>query len=295
MKRGRDRGTDTAATVRDYYDSNTGLFLRLGIGRRTLAIRRAVWAKGVGSPEEAVNYVNSLVAAEAAPAVKEPELRILDIGCGVGGSLFYLADSVPVPFRGVGVTISPRQADTARRQARMRGLSDRLSFIAGDFTQVSALPTFHLAFAIESFVHFASPAAFFAPASVRLGPGGRLVVVDDFLSVKPHPRNPHSHAEGRLIEAFRHGWVLSSLCAVDRAVQAATECGLRLVEDRDLSRFLSQLRLGTRIGRSAVSVLRAIPVPWLYWRSSVGSLALAACRRAGLIDYRFLVFEKQRG
>lgn len=80
---------------------------------------------------------------------------------------------------------------------------------------------------------------------------------------------------------------------MDRAVRAAAECGLRLVEDRDLSMFLSQLPLGARAGRWAASLMRAIPVPWLYWRSSVGSLALAACRRAGLIDYRFLVFEKQ--
>lgn len=167
MKQGRDRaGTDIGAAVRAYYDGNTGLFLRLGIGRRTLALRRAVWAKGVGSLEEAVNYVNGLIAAEAASraaVARESGLRVLDIGCGVGGSLFFLANAVPVALRGIGVTISPRQAETARREARVRGLSNRCSFIAGDFTRVSALPLFHLAFAIESFVHFSSPAASFLP------------------------------------------------------------------------------------------------------------------------------------
>jgi cyclopropane fatty-acyl-phospholipid synthase-like methyltransferase len=298
---------DTASAVRAYYDSNTGLFLRMGIGRRTLAIRRAVWASEVRSLEEAVNYVNSLIAAEAVAAAasaaaaglatagtKESELRLLDIGCGVGGSLFFLAAAVPVPFRGIGVTISPRQAEAARRQARARGLSARCSFLAGDFTGVSGLPLIHLAFAIESFVHFASPAAFFAPASACLGPGGRLVVVDDFLSANPHPGNPHSPAERRIVEAFRHGWLLSSLCTVNRVVQVAGEFGLRLVEDRDLSGYLSQLPLGVRMGQWAVSVMRALPVPWPYWRSSVGSLAQAACRRARLVDYRFLVFEKGR-
>jgi len=69
---------------------------------------------------------------------------------------------------------------------------------------------------------------------------------------------------------------------------------LRLVEDRDLSAFLSQFPLGARMGHWAVSMMRAIPAPWQYWRSSVGSLAQAACRRAGLVEYHFLVFEKQR-
>lgn len=275
--------------VRAYYDSNTGLFLRMGIGRRTLAIRRAVWADGVTTLEEAVNYVNRLVAAEAA-AMQRTGMRVLDIGCGVGGSLFFLADAVPAPFHGIGITISPVQAETARREARSRGLSARCSFVSGDFTRAAGLPIFHLAFAIESFVHFASPTAFFTAASACLAPGSRLVVVDDFLSSS---RKIRSTAERRIVEAFRHGWLLSSLCTAERAAQAAGERGLRLVEDRDLSRFLAPLPLGARAGRWAVRVMRALPVPWLYWRSSVGSLAQAACRRAGLIDYRFLVFEKR--
>jgi hypothetical protein len=43
----------------------------------------------------------------------------------------------------------------------------------------------------------------------------------------------------------------------------------------------------------AAQVMRALPVPWQYWRSTVGSLALAACRREGLVEYHFLLFEKQ--
>ena len=293
MKSDHDRTrADAAAAVRRYYDSNTRLFLRMGIGRQTLAIRRAVWANGVKSLEEAVNYVNGLIAVEAggsAAFAKEAELRILDIGCGVGGSLFFLAGAVAARLRATGITISPRQARIAKQQARMRGLQARCSFLAADFTRVSGLPLSDLAFAIESFVHFTSPAAFFAAASGSLCPGGRLVIADDFLSASLHSRK-----ERRIVEAFRHGWLLSSLCTVGRAVQAAEDCGLRLVQDRDLSPFLSQLPLGAGVVRRTVSVMRAIPVPWTYWRSSVGSLAQAACRRARLVEYHYLVFEKWR-
>jgi hypothetical protein len=37
---------------------------------------------------------------------------------------------------------------------------------------------------------------------------------------------------------------------------------------------------------------RAVPVPGQYWQSTVGSLALASCQRAGLVGYHFLLFEK---
>jgi hypothetical protein len=35
-----------------------------------------------------------------------------------------------------------------------------------------------------------------------------------------------------------------------------------------------------------------MPVPGHYWRSTVGSLALASRQRTRLVEYRFLVFEK---
>ena len=307
MAAGLERNdADPSSAVRAYYESNTGLFLAIGIGRRTLAIRRAVWAAGVESIEDAVNYVNSLVAAEARSCAGAPgqgELQVLDIGCGVGGSLFFIADAMDALMRGIGVTISPRQAGFARRQARLRGLSARCSFIAGDFARLTGMPPCHLAFAIESFVHFTAPAEFFAAAARAIAPGGRLIVIDDFLA-----RERHSPREDRLVDAFRQGWLLPSLCTVRHAVLSAAECGVRLVEDRDLSAFLSrpssspraekaassrmEKPAGSLMRRLAVQVMRALPVPWPYWRSTVGSLALSACRQERLVQYHLLLFEK---
>jgi cyclopropane fatty-acyl-phospholipid synthase-like methyltransferase len=291
--RRRDDREDVASSVRAYYERNTRLFLALGIGRRTLAMRRAVWAHGVESLPQAVDYVNGLVAAEAArmgrvAATAEEPLRMLDIGCGVGGSLFFLAGAVGVPMRGVGITISPRQAVSARRQAQARGLSSTCTFIAADFSRVTGLPPSHLAFAIESFVHFTAPSAFFASAAASLAPGGRLVVIDDFIS-----RESRTGGERRLLETFREGWVVPSLCPVPRATGSAAACGLRLVEDRDLSPFLSTPP-ASRLGGGAARVMRAGPVTGQYWRSTMGSLALAWCQQAGLVGYHYLVYEKER-
>jgi SAM-dependent methyltransferase len=255
-------------------------------------MRRAVWGEGVQSLPQAVNYVNSLVAAEVsarAAGNRGGEVGVLDIGCGVGGSLIFLAGTAGAGLRGIGVTISPRQAEIARRQARQRGLSEKLSFFAADFGEVSGLPPFHLAFAIESFVHFSTPHAFFSAAARSLAPGARLIVVDDFLSGSSFARR-----DRRLVETFRNGWLLPSLCTVNRATQSAAACGVPLVDDRNLSSCLSDIPLGARLGTWLVSVMRAIPVPWAYWRSSVGSLALACCQQQGLVEYHFMVFEKKK-
>jgi cyclopropane fatty-acyl-phospholipid synthase-like methyltransferase len=253
---------NSASAVRAYYESNTRLFLSLGIGWQLLAMRRAVWADGVETLALAVDFVNSLIAAEAASL---GAIRALDIGCGVGGSLIFLADAVGPDFRGLGVTISPRQAQIAQRQARSRGLSGQLSF-----------------------VQFTTPTDFFAAAARSLAPGGRLVVVDDFLSGDAFHRR-----ERRMVDAFQRGWLLPSLCSVSHASRAASACGLRVVEDRNLSSRLSRLPLSASLVSRLVLVMRALPVPWPYWRSSVGSLALACCQQARLVEYHYIVFEKQ--
>jgi SAM-dependent methyltransferase len=285
-------GARTASRVRDYYEGNTRLFLSLGIGGKTLAMRRAVWAAGVQDLSQAVDHVNRLIAAEirSRGAGGGAPLRVLDVGCGVGGSLVFLCGALGGAMQGVGVTISPRQADIARRQARLRGLARQLSFLAADFATVGGLPTFHCAFAIESFVHFAAPGVFFAAAARSLEPGGRLVVVDDFLS-----RERFSARESRLVRAFQEGWILSSLCTVGRAADTAAAYGLRLVEDRNLSPGLSPLPLSAPVIASLSLLARALPVPWSYWRSTAGSLALAACQKARLVEYHYLVFEKGDG
>ena len=55
---------------------------------------------------------------------------VLDVGCGYGGTLLYLARRFGC--RGVGITISPKQAQIARASTRQAQLDDRLDFIVED-------------------------------------------------------------------------------------------------------------------------------------------------------------------
>jgi tocopherol O-methyltransferase len=287
---------DPATRVRRYYEKNTRLFLSLGISGRTLSMHRAVWADGARTLAEAVCWVNGLVAREAeglarqAGADTDRPLRVLDIGCGVGGTLFSVAAKLDGRFDGVGVTVSPLQAQMARAHALRTGRDRSCRFIDGDFATLPGDGSFDLAFAIESFVHFAAPDSFFAAAARALPAGGRLLVVDDFLS-----RRERSASERAFVTAFREGWILPSLCTVEETAGAARRHGLRVVEDRNLDPFLRQTGLGPRAGRLLVGLMRGLPVPWAYWKSTTGSIALSLCQRAGLTTYRCLVFEKAEG
>ena len=56
--------------------------------------------------------------------------RVLDIGCGLGGSAMWLADQFECEV--TGITISPVQARMAAAKAKSRGLARRVHFQVQD-------------------------------------------------------------------------------------------------------------------------------------------------------------------
>jgi cyclopropane-fatty-acyl-phospholipid synthase len=64
----------------------------------------------------------------------EPEMRVLDIGCGWGGLGLTLAEEAGA--RVLGVTLSTEQQSLATQRARAKGLSDRAEFRLQDYRDV---------------------------------------------------------------------------------------------------------------------------------------------------------------
>ena len=64
----------------------------------------------------------------------EPDLRLLDVGCGWGSLLFHAIERYGV--RGVGVTPSRRQAEWIRAHAERRGIASRLTVLVADWRSI---------------------------------------------------------------------------------------------------------------------------------------------------------------
>jgi len=101
--------------------------------------------------------------------------RVLDVGCGFGGTL----EDIYRRFQGmslVGINIDPRQLEICRQ---LDAGSNTLQWVQADS---SHLPFPHESFdrilCIEAMFHFASRRAFFCEAARLLRPGGVLVLSD---------------------------------------------------------------------------------------------------------------------
>lgn len=266
-----------------YYNANTERFLKLGGSGDAAAIHRAIWAPGVQNRSQAFVYLNGLVAAAISPLLGDDPstFKLLDLGCGVGGTATWLAQALGI--RVTGITLSSAQVAVAQQRALQLGVADRADFLLGNFSSMPLLPPVQAACAIESFVHAADTEKFFAMAAPQIEVGGRLIICDDFLNP------PHSTRAQRWIRRFAAGWHLNNLVSTDKAIEFARVSGFRLVEESDLSPWI---RPFNPVLLWTVTTLTRLPLKWAYWQNLSGGTALQVCLKNGWTVYRVLIFER---
>ena len=292
-----DQPTPRFATdqVQRYYDRNTPSFVALGQGGGVGAIHRAVWGPGVTTREQAFRFAEDRVAdivrrvaarstASAAGTVADPP-HVVDLGCGVGASLCYLAGQLPIT--GTGVTLSPIQVQVANERIESAGLSDRVACIEGDYADLPKdMQAADVAFAIESFVHGPDPARFFSEAARIVRPGGALVICDD---VRRRADSPKAE---RVIHRFKRGWHVNSLLDAGALRSLADAAGFEHESTEDLSSYLELRRPRDRAIGAVVAIVGRLPLERTRFGHLVGGNALQQSLASGWIGYDLMVFTR---
>ena len=272
--------------VANYYDRHTRAFVSWGQGAGVGAIHRAVWGPGVHDAVGAFHYVEDRIAewVLGLPQPSSPQ-HLVDLGCGVGASICYLAQRLPV--HATGITLSARQAEIATRRIAEAGLSERVRCLRADYTDLPAdVPSADVAFAIEAFVHAPDPVRFFEQCARTIRPGGRLVICDDF-------RRAAATAEAeRAIREFREGWHVNTLIDADELRGLAADAGFAHQQTTDLSSYLEIHRLRDRLVAGLLWPLRAIPAARHRFDDLFGGHALQTCLSRGWIGYDLAVFRR---
>jgi SAM-dependent methyltransferase len=281
------------ANVRNYYDQNTRRFLSYGTQKYTRTIHRAVWGPGVQDHVAALHFVHEKILTTLIQHASDQELsylQVLDLGCGVGASLFYLAKRFDIPFWGTGVTISPVQARLAEQASLKHGLFSRCGFVEADYLNLPFSAQFSAAYAVEAFAHTPQTKRFFAEAHLVLEPGGCLIVCDDTLSEKATITDQPRDKEW--LDHFRWGWGVPGILSLDELANLACETGFSQPGNHNLTQYLRGRSLPTSVTRMFLAVVRRWLSKFTYWRSVAGGQALQHCLKLGLVEYRYMVFKK---
>ncbi len=257
----------------------------LGPLRRELGVmHRAVKRAASDSQRTALGFVSGEVE-RALAARLAPGFRVLDLGCGLGGTLARLVHGAAE--RGIGLTLSEAQARAVAARATRAGLPGRLLVVVGDFHRVPlARARFDAVVMIEALVHARAPDAVLAEAARLLVSEGLLVVVDDF----PAPEARSDPACRRLLARFQRGWRLGPLPGCGELESMARRCGLVLVERCD---FTPLIRRHPPQGSWWVR-----PFAWLDLPGDLGGALSGAGARElltarGALRYLLLVFARR--
>ncbi|KAL8904968.1 MAG: hypothetical protein Q9207_002921 [Kuettlingeria erythrocarpa] len=158
-------------------------------------------------------------------------MKVLDVGCGVGGPAREIAK-----FSGaniVGFNNNDYQIERAERYALKEGMSSQLSFTKGDFMQMSFPPNvFDAVYAIEATVHAPSLEGVYSEIFRVLKPGG-VFGVYEWLMTEKYDNENSRHREIRL--GIEQGDGISNMVKIDEALEAMKKAGFVLEHHEDLA------------------------------------------------------------
>ena len=101
--------------------------------------------------------------------------QVLDAGCGHGGTLLFLATHHGCT--GTGLTLSPKQANIATRNAANAGAGERIRFLVQDVGTYDFPPAaFDIVWAMESSEHFPEKQKALRSFASALRPGGQCLL-----------------------------------------------------------------------------------------------------------------------
>lgn len=152
-----------------------------------------------------------------------PGSRVLDAGCGLGGSAFLMAREFGA--HADAMDLSRNMIDMARRRCEAHGLSELVVLEHGDCLVLDRPERYDAIYSRDVFLHIHDKAGLFKVLLAALRPGGRLLFTDYCCDDKPWSEEFSRYVEDR-------AYSLHTLSEYAALLEAA---GFVDVETRDLT------------------------------------------------------------
>ncbi len=190
------------------------------------AVHFGYYEPGADRHELALQNTNRVLAELARI---RPGERVLDAGCGRGGTALWLAEERRA--RVVGISPVPAQIEECRQRAGEKGFGEELRFEVGDY-RCTGFPdaSFDVVLACESLCHAPDKDAFYREAYRLLKPGGRLVLAEYLRRGRPL-----SLKDERLLHAWLRRWSIPDLDTEEEHRRHAGVAGFEEVHIRDVT------------------------------------------------------------
>lgn len=208
--------------IRRHYDRLSFLY-RLFWGEH---LHHVYWENNESAPRAQIQLMERLAERAGVPR----GARVVDIGCGLGGSAMWLADQFDCDV--TGITISPVQARMAAAKAKARSLAHCVRFQVCDANEWhSEQGSVDLIWIMESSEHFRDKAFFFERCARALTPGGILAVCAWL-----RRDGPRREDEQNLVNTIAEAMLSASLGSLSDYQRWMRDAGLTVTAAEDITR-----------------------------------------------------------
>ena len=143
-------------------------------------IHNGYWKTGTELKEEAQEQLITELVSRANIAKNS---RILDVGCGLGGTAVYLSKNLGANV--TGITISPTQVEIGKNLAKHCSADVRLLLMDAEALEME--DRFDVVWSVEAISHLSDKPTCFRSIAHALDSGGTLVIADWFRSSTATP------------------------------------------------------------------------------------------------------------
>jgi len=220
----------TKEDIRNYYDHTELEYKFIVYNKNTLAKHYGIWDKKVKSYEQSLLRTNEILSEIA--KIK-PTDKVLDAGCGVGGSSIWLAKNIGCDI--IGISLSNNEIRLARDNAKLNNVDKKIEFLQKDYTKTKfPSKSFDVVWAIESVSSCNNQRKFMKEAFRILKPHGKLIVSDGFLlkeNLRPKDKI--------LLNNFSKGWVVNNLAHYRDFYSDLKKIGFKNVRHYDMTKQIT--------------------------------------------------------
>jgi|688.fasta_scaffold32913_5 cyclopropane fatty-acyl-phospholipid synthase-like methyltransferase len=219
--------TELQADAAKHYDDCYRDYLVAWCNRDNLALHYGYWDQTTPyNQHQALLNKNQILYEKA--GIKATD-KVLDAGCGIGGSTIWMAKNHGNTV--TGITISAQQAQYAAQHAQRHGVSELVNFEVADFCATPfADESFDVVWALESSCHALNKGDFLREAFRVLRKGGRLVVCDGFVL-----QRQFDERQWQAVVTCLNGWAVPNLCGRDEFFGLLQQQGFNNAECHDIT------------------------------------------------------------
>lgn len=234
-----------------YYDATLSTYEKMWYSPKSLALHFGYYDKNTKTHAASLVKINEVLSKIANIQATD---KVLDAGCGVGGSAIWLAKNYHCKV--IGININSAQLQKAIIYASDNEVSDLVSFEKQDYTATSFKDKdFSVVWAQESFSHTQQKQKLINETYRILDDNGRLIMAE-YLLVKTENLNKKNQ---KIYNKWIDGHAMSGLLSKSEYQKILQEAGFKNIEFLDITKNVApSLRKLYRMSKTLAQIINII-------------------------------------